>query len=167
VYVYTDFDTATQMASYTGLDSGWTLENLDLSAFAGDPEIKVAFMLSSDGGVTYQGYWVDYVGVLVAPEITSCDPPSGRVNVGSTFKLLGSGFGRPDAGSGITVPNASGDVNIASGDCSLWTDGEIDFTVPDGSKLGTITLAEHSLSSSWDSFTPVLPPPDINNLQQY
>jgi carboxypeptidase T len=52
--------------SYSGENSAWTLQNLDLTPFTeGATEIKVRFRLSSDGFLTEDGWYVDDVKLIV------------------------------------------------------------------------------------------------------
>jgi immune inhibitor A len=167
VYLYTDQNTSTLLATYDGLASDWTLRNLDLSAFTGDTEVKVGLRLSSDGGLTYQGWWVDYFGVLEAPAVTSCVPSNGRPVIGQNFTLNGRGFGALSEGNFVSVPTTSGTTTIPSANCVSWTPTAITFTVPANAAPGNITVFRHSLQTSWSSFTPLLPAPDITDISQY
>ncbi|MEM8600047.1 MAG: M14 family zinc carboxypeptidase [Bacteroidota bacterium] len=49
---------------YDGVQADWVREEIDLSAFAGEPAVTIAFRLTSDGLITRDGWWVDEVTVV-------------------------------------------------------------------------------------------------------
>ena len=62
VWVTTDNGlTFTQMASYTGVNTNWTQATINLSAFAGQPSVRIVFQLVSDGSATRDGWYIDDV----------------------------------------------------------------------------------------------------------
>jgi len=54
----------TQVASYSGQQSDWTEETIDLDAYAGTAGFKVRFILDSDGWIQKDGWYVDDVHVF-------------------------------------------------------------------------------------------------------
>jgi hypothetical protein len=73
--------TWTRLASYTGSptpDKGYSAEDqqvlLDLSAFAGNPSVKIRFVLQSDASVTFDGWYIDDVKVVARVDTTP--PPA-------------------------------------------------------------------------------------------
>jgi subtilisin family serine protease len=48
----------------TGLVAVWVTEYLDLGAYLGSPEVRIAFVLASDGSDNYDGVFIDDVEIL-------------------------------------------------------------------------------------------------------
>jgi hypothetical protein len=71
----------TQVASYSGLQGGWTEVTIDLDSYVGTSDFKVRFILDSDGWVQKDGWYVDDVHVFA-------DQPTGVDNGASPLKLL-------------------------------------------------------------------------------
>jgi hypothetical protein len=61
---------------YDGNQRFWTDEEVDLSAFVGEPDVRIRFRLTSDGGLERDGWLVDDVRVLAwtLPAPTAADP---------------------------------------------------------------------------------------------
>ncbi len=66
----------TQLASYTGSQTAWQTETLDLSPFAGGV-VYLRFRLVTDYSVTYDGWYVDDVQVVAAVHNTPQCAPTG------------------------------------------------------------------------------------------
>ena len=62
---------------YEGINLAWPLEEMDLSAFAGAPEVFLQFRLRSNATTQRDGWWVDDVVVegLVDGGTTAAEPP--------------------------------------------------------------------------------------------
>lgn len=56
------------LAAYTGANTSWHEVTLDLSAYAGNPSVYVAFYLYSDGSVVKPGWYLDDVELFVGNE---------------------------------------------------------------------------------------------------
>ncbi len=54
---------------YEGIQLLWIEEIMNLSEFAGEPELYLRFTLSSDGSVEGDGFYVDDIKVLALPEV--------------------------------------------------------------------------------------------------
>jgi bacillopeptidase F (M6 metalloprotease family)/subtilisin family serine protease len=76
------------LAQYTGASSGWQEVAFDLSPYAGNPSVYLAFYLASDGSVTGPGWYIDDVSLAVdstAPDapanLTAAPLPSGAIGL--------------------------------------------------------------------------------------
>ena len=74
----------TRLASYTGnptVDNGYSVDDqtvvLDLSAFDGNPSVKIRFVVQSDASVTDDGWYIDDVRVVGKPDTNAPAAPSG------------------------------------------------------------------------------------------
>jgi len=56
-----------RLAAYTGTCATWTREQIDLSAFAGQPDVRLRFTLTTDASVVMDGWYLDDVLVGEAP----------------------------------------------------------------------------------------------------
>jgi hypothetical protein len=61
-----------QIASFTGTATDWTRVSVDLSAFVGQPIVRIAFQVVSDASGTADGWYIDDVGVTArrAPAVS-------------------------------------------------------------------------------------------------
>ncbi len=67
---------------YDGQQTTWVEEEVDLGAFAGEPEVLVEFRLRSDGGVTDDGFYVDDVELVTFRDgnTVSSEPEAGATS---------------------------------------------------------------------------------------
>jgi len=54
----------TQVASYNGAQSSWVEEEIDLTPYVGTSQLKVRFVLDSDGWITGDGWYLDDVRIF-------------------------------------------------------------------------------------------------------
>jgi len=81
-------DTWGQLARYTGTNTQWTKEEIDLSAYEGQTAIRIRFRLVTDGSVTYDGWYIDDVEIGGGPGVFDwSDPASGTVT--HTYEIPG------------------------------------------------------------------------------
>jgi bacillopeptidase F (M6 metalloprotease family) len=57
-----------RLASYTGYSPGWKREQIDLTAFAGQSDVKLRFRLVTDKSVVGDGWTIDDVAMAEPPE---------------------------------------------------------------------------------------------------
>ncbi|MCB1627802.1 MAG: hypothetical protein KDI48_08720 [Xanthomonadales bacterium] len=57
--------------AFTGTDLSWSPYSFDLSAFSG--EIQIRLLLSTDGGVQGQGWWIDEIAISNVQVPGVCD----------------------------------------------------------------------------------------------
>lgn len=53
----------TELDGFTGMQTSWTREVVDLSSYAGSPSVRIRFRLCTDFSITYDGWYVDDVEV--------------------------------------------------------------------------------------------------------
>jgi len=53
----------TELVSFTGTKSEWTKAEVNLSAYAGEPDVRIRFRLTSDSSVSHDGWYIDDVNV--------------------------------------------------------------------------------------------------------
>jgi subtilisin family serine protease len=58
-----DFADWSNVAMYTGTQSTWEAETLDISAMVGEPQVYIRFLFESDGSIVYDGWYVDDVEI--------------------------------------------------------------------------------------------------------
>ncbi|MEL6704695.1 MAG: M14 family zinc carboxypeptidase, partial [Bacteroidota bacterium] len=87
---------------YDGVQAAWVEETIDLSAYVGEPEVTLLFSLTSDGGVTGDGWLIDDVTVVELVDGTQVDA-EGTPEVAALE--LGPPYPNPTVG-GLTVPFA-------------------------------------------------------------
>lgn len=51
------------VATYTGNQSDWVAETLDLSGMVGEPQVYLRFLLETDGSITRDGWYIDDVEI--------------------------------------------------------------------------------------------------------
>jgi bacillopeptidase F len=73
------------LGQYTGQSSGWQQTTIDLSRYAGNNNVYLAFYLSTDGSVTRPGWYVDDVSLYVDHEA-----PPAPANLAGTAMPSGS-----------------------------------------------------------------------------
>ena len=83
-------NTWTEVATYTGTQSQWTFESIDLSAFCGLNDVRIRFRLTSDGAVTEDGWYIDDVKIVgstvdVSAPLIVHNPPADTVSILDTM----------------------------------------------------------------------------------
>jgi hypothetical protein len=68
------------LASHTGNRVAWTRDQIDLSAFAGQADVRIRFRLVTDGSVIMDGWYLDDVRVDEAPAAVSMTATSTAPN---------------------------------------------------------------------------------------
>jgi hypothetical protein len=68
---YTDWNTALTSTSSVVDNTLWKDEVIDLSSFASNSQFRIRFLITSDTGVQYQGWFIDNVQIVAKPGITS------------------------------------------------------------------------------------------------
>jgi len=63
----------TQVASYDGVQTSWSTEEIDLTSYAGSSAFKVRFILESDSWVTADGAYVDNIAIFGDPTLTDVE----------------------------------------------------------------------------------------------
>jgi hypothetical protein len=90
----TNTNTWTPLATYSGINGGWTYPFLDLSSFGGKT-VQIAFHFTSNGGGQDAGWYVDEINILnyISPPVITQPPTNQTVIVGSnaTFNVGVSG----------------------------------------------------------------------------
>jgi hypothetical protein len=81
-------------ATFTGGLGTWGREQVDLSAFVGQADVRVRFRLVTDGTVVADGWYIDDVVIADAPAPVSLDPPSGVAT--NSLDLSWSASAAPD-----------------------------------------------------------------------
>ncbi len=66
---------ATPLAGYTGSSTAMSREQLDLSAWAGQSDVRIRFRLVTDFSVVMDGWYVDDVRVAEAPVAVTLEAP--------------------------------------------------------------------------------------------
>lgn len=98
VHLYISGDsgqTWAEVANYTGHVSTWEQDTIDISAFAGNPNVKIKFVLVSDQAVNYMGMLVDDIVVKAcpfdfSPPLISHQPPTLDQNILGDHVLFAS-----------------------------------------------------------------------------
>ncbi|MEL7361602.1 MAG: M14 family zinc carboxypeptidase, partial [Bacteroidota bacterium] len=85
---------------YDGVQSTWVREEIDLSAYAGESSVTIAFQFQSDGSVNGDGWFVDEVAVVTLVDGRTVDTEGSPSEVALT---LGAPYPNPTA-NGLTVP---------------------------------------------------------------
>ncbi|MEE8390655.1 MAG: carboxypeptidase regulatory-like domain-containing protein, partial [Anaerolineae bacterium] len=126
----------TEMWSHTGGtgQTDWTEMDYDISAAAGG-NVQFRWRHTSDGLVTYGGYYIDDVNIALG-----CDPTAGGLMVGNVYD---DNLGDPLLGA--EVSNEDGYVAISElvPDDPAVEDGFYTIFSPSGSKTFTATLANY------------------------
>lgn len=63
------------LPSYSGEQASWLREQVDLTDYAGEPDVRIRFRLVSDESVTRDGWYVDDVVIGERPASAVLDPP--------------------------------------------------------------------------------------------
>ena len=69
---------STALATYTGTLAAWTQVSINLSAYAGQPSVKIRFRLQSDTSIVADGWYVDDInitGITSQVSATTLPPP--------------------------------------------------------------------------------------------
>ena len=89
------------------LDTAWSLVELDLSAFDGNPSVTIEFSMQSDGGLTFGGWNIDDVEIVTLSATVGGTGTSyctaGTSGSGCQALLSGSGTPSATAGSGFAL----------------------------------------------------------------
>jgi len=158
VYVTTDLDTWTQLASYSATNQGWQSGGSRLDSYLGQ-KIKLALFFESDGGLVHDGWWVDELRVDPAPQISEVTPDPVRNSQNVT--ISGSGFGAGGASDFPRVTISGTQASVVS-----WSDTSITATVPASVASGNVLVYRHGIASDGHSLHVKLPPPNLGGLGQ-
>jgi hypothetical protein len=129
-----------------------------LSSFAGQ-KVKLAWYFTSDGGVTYEGWYLDEIRAQARPKVTGVSP--NPVANGQQLTINGTGFGAGGADDfpGVTVAGtAAAVVN--------WTSTQIVVTVPATVASGDVVVTNHRISGDGFPVKVKLPAPGSTGLGQ-
>ncbi len=127
----------TELTSYDGSSSGWVQEEVDVPQLAHQANARLRFRLTSDVSLTYDGWYIDDVQVIVplpptpAPGLLDIVPDSGSAYVETPVQLHGAGF--------VDVPSLKlGETWLLS--VTLVNSTTIDAVVPAGMPGGVYDL---------------------------
>lgn len=97
------------------------------------------------------------------PTISSLD--NNRKTKGDVLTIIGNGFGGVKGTSKVTFDcGTSPDVDAV--DFTSWAQTKIEVKIPDSAKTGNVVVTVDGVSSSGQSITIVLPPPDLTDADQ-
>ena len=150
------------LATYTGTQSSWTREQLDLAAYVGEADVRVRFRLVSDGTVNADGWYVDDVAIAEAPEPVVLDAPFAVET--NSLELSWSQSAAPDF-SAYRIYRASGPgvdgraATLVAEITEVTNTGHTDITVtPKSTYFYAVMVLTgddlHSLSNEEDAITP-------------
>jgi immune inhibitor A len=141
VYVTTDLNTWSQIASFTGDNQlAWRAGGASLDPWQGD-KIKLGWYFFSDGGVNGDGYWLDEVALRESPRIDAVSPAT--LHDGDSFTVTGEFFGE-------ALPVEFGSVTIGGLNAVIidWTTTSIQGTVTPGSISGDLIVLSRGIPSN-------------------
>ncbi|MCL5734596.1 MAG: S-layer homology domain-containing protein [Actinobacteria bacterium] len=123
---------------WSGSSGGaWADKSLDLTEWAGQRSVWVAFVFNSDNTVNLEGAYVDDVRLITnggvppsTPVISSISPSSGSSGTGTQVTVHGLGFGNSRGGGSVDF---YGDEEyVISASIVSWTDTAIGCIIPTG-----------------------------------
>ncbi len=144
-----------EVESYTGEQNEWGIETIDLSGFAGEPDARIRFRLTSDGALQMDGWYIDDVSITGSLVDTSA-PLIIHIPLSDTFPKTGDvsilAEIRDVSGISEAYINYKFDVEPYTADVLPDSNVEDDyyFTIPE-SEAGT--FVEYYISAS-DGVTP-------------
>lgn len=123
----------TQIGSYTGTNSAWHRVDYDISAYHNKPDVKIRYRLTSDGSVTYDGWYLDDIMIFqdFNPGSSSSEPNTTAVydqagNYNAVLRVTDNDANQDmdqtmiSVSNGLPVPEAEADPD--SGAAPLTTD---------------------------------------------
>ncbi|MDD2775368.1 MAG: lectin like domain-containing protein [Gallionella sp.] len=136
VEVSTDGGTiwSTPLATYSGALAAWTQVSINLSAYIGQPSVKIRFRLISDFSIAYDGWYVDDISISGAATVVSTTPMASQTIIfGAAPAIMVGGVGGVSATGGAsgnpvtftsltpTICSVVGNTvtGIAVGSCSI------------------------------------------------
>jgi M6 family metalloprotease-like protein len=157
VYITTDLNTWHALTYFSGENQPWAMVGQALGAYSGQ-QVKLAWVLDADGGVTYGGWWLDNVEVNTKPTITSLSP--GRAKLGDSITINGTGFGN---GTAFETPLVT--VGGITAVVSNWTESAVTITVPAGVHSGdSVVVSRHGVASAGAELRIILAPPVLDGV---
>lgn len=129
--------------STSGYSSGWINETLDLSPYAGDATVWVAFNFTSDSLnlVGYSGAFIDNIVVrknkIEPPRIDSVTPTSGSAGTNTRVTIKGTHFGASPGDGGVAFLDPA---YVVPAPIISWSDTQIVVEVPADASSGDICV---------------------------
>ena len=107
-----------QLASFTGTQATWSQVSINLSAYIGQPSVKIRFRLHSDASVVYDGWYLDDIIVSgVAAQVAAIPKANQTVIFGAAPALVAGGTATASATA--TSALAVSFTSITPGVCSV------------------------------------------------
>ncbi len=157
VYVTTDLNTWSELASYTGEDqTDWRSGGVSLDPWLGE-SVKLAWYFTSDNNVHGDGYWLDDLVLRESPHIDNVSPE--HLLEGDPFTVTGTNFGEDIPGEFASVLVGGMAALVTS-----WSETSIEATVPAGAPGGAIVVTSHGVPSNAFQVRVVLPAPTLTDI---
>ena len=157
LYITTDLEDWDELAYFSAYNRPWQASGERLDDYIGD-KVKLAFVFTSDGGLTVDGWWLDEIEADWAPQITGVAPT--KVLPGDSITITGTGFS-----GGATHDFPTVKINGVTASHTSWSDTSITATVPDTSS-GDVVVILHGIPSDGYAITVRPLPVELEGLEQ-
>jgi bacillopeptidase F len=157
-FITTDLNTWTQLGIWSARNQPYSSYGANLNSYAGQ-KVKLAWYFSADGGLTYEGWYLDEVRLQARPKVTSAIP--NPVTNGQQLTINGTGFGGGTAHDFPAITISGTAATVIS-----WNDTQIKVTVPAAVPSGDIVITNHGMVGDGFPLKVKLPAPGTTGLGQ-